>query len=118
MPATCTATRKKDGEPCDLPIVANSGFCWAHNPAYASARGKGGRNKSRANRVQRLVPASLKPTIGALFAALDEVHAGALDPKQAQAMAALAGAIARLYSVGVLEERVAALEATEGRRVG
>jgi hypothetical protein len=65
------------------------------------------------HRVQRLIPASLKPTIGELFVALEEVHAGTLDPRQAGAMAALAGAIARLYQVGVLEERIAVLEATQ-----
>jgi hypothetical protein len=48
--------------------------------------------------------------IGDLLAALDEVHAGTLDPKQASAMASLAGAITRAYGVGVLEERVQALE--------
>ena len=121
MAAICEAVRK-DGEPCQTPVVADSCWCFAHNPNLAAkrteARRQGGRNKSRVNRVQRLVPASLKPTIGALFTALEEVHAGTLDPRQAGAMAALAGAIARLYSVGVLEERIAALEPTEGRRVG
>jgi predicted P-loop ATPase len=48
--------------------------------------------------------------IGSLLAALDEVHAGTLDPRQAGAMASLAGAITRAYSVGVLEDRLAALE--------
>jgi hypothetical protein len=114
----CEATRK-DGQPCTTPIVADSRFCFAHSPELAAKRAeanrRGGRNKSRANRLQRLVPASLKPTIAALFTALEEVHAGDLDPKQARAMAALAGAIARLYSVGVLEERIAALEAMEGQ---
>jgi hypothetical protein len=50
--------------------------------------------------------------IGSLLDALDEVHTGDLDPKRASAMAALAGAIVRAYSVGVLEDRVAALEGT------
>jgi hypothetical protein len=52
--------------------------------------------------------------IGSLLAALDEVHAGTLDPRQASAMAALAGAIVRAYGVGVLEDRVAALEGIAG----
>jgi hypothetical protein len=119
MAATCQATRR-DGRPCETPIVGDSPYCFAHSPELAEKRAeasrRGGQNKSRAVRLQRLVPASLKPTIGALFVALEEVHAGSLDPKQAQAMAALAGAIARLYQAGVLEERIAALEATEGQR--
>jgi TRAP-type mannitol/chloroaromatic compound transport system permease large subunit len=120
MPAMCSATRSRDGRPCETPVVADSCFCFAHNPDLAAkrteARRQGGRNKARVNRVQRLVPASLKPTISMLFVALEEVHAGTLDPKAAGAMAALAGAIARLYSVGVLEERIAALEAAEERQ--
>src|SRR5215210_6841530 len=104
MAVTCEATRR-DGQPCQTPVVADSCFCFAHDPDLATkrteARRQGGRNKARVARVQRLVPASLKPTIGTLFTALEEVHAGDLEPKQGQAMAALAGAIARLYSVGV-----------------
>jgi hypothetical protein len=48
--------------------------------------------------------------IGSLLDALDEVHAGTLDPKQASAMASLACAITRAYGVGILEERLQALE--------
>ena len=119
MPATCQAT-KRDGSPCTVQVVGDARQCWAHDPALATKRAetrhRGGQNKSRAVRIQRLVPASLKPTIAALFTALEEVHAGTLDPKQAQAMAALAGALARLYSVGIIEERVAALESENRRR--
>src|SRR5215217_5118776 len=112
MAAICEATRR-DGHPCETPVVADSCFCFAHNPDLAAkrteARRQGGRNKAREIRVQRLVPASLKPTIATLFDALQQVHEGTLEPRQGAAMAALAGAIARLYSVGVLEERIAAL---------
>ena len=115
----CRAT-KRSGEPCGSAVVLASGYCFLHDPdRQAEARAfsaKGGRGKSRIARVERLVPSSLKPTIAALFTALEEVHTGGLDPKQGQAMAALAGAIARLYSVGVLEERLAALEAASGVR--
>jgi hypothetical protein len=52
--------------------------------------------------------------IASLLGALDEVHRGDLDPRQASAMAALSGAIVRAYAVGVLEDRVAALEGTAG----
>jgi hypothetical protein len=114
--ATCQATRR-DGQPCRTHIVGDSTYCFGHDPAMREKRlaasRKGGQNKSRANRLQRLVPASLKPTIAALILALEEVHSGTLEPKQGQAMAALAGAIARLYSVGVLEERIAVLEAAQ-----
>jgi hypothetical protein len=55
--------------------------------------------------------------IAALLDALDEVHRGDLDPKRASAMAALSGAVTRAYGVGILEERVQALEGQqEGSR--
>lgn len=110
---TCSAT-KRDGSRCSSMIVLPSGRCAMHDEDrqadVAAMRAKGGRGKSRIARVEKLVPASLRPTIATLFTALDEVHAGTLDPKQGQAMAALAGAIARLYTTGVLEERITALE--------
>ena len=45
-----------------------------------------------------------------LLDALAEVHNGDLEPGQANAMAALAGAIVKVYSSGQLEERLEALE--------
>jgi hypothetical protein len=90
-------------------------LCYAHDPARSGerdqARRKGGTNSATRARLDRLLPATLRPMIGNLLDALDEVHAGTLDPKQATAMASLAGAITRAYGVGVLEERVQALEA-------
>jgi hypothetical protein len=85
---------------------------------HAAVRAAGGRAKSRAARLDKLVPASLKPAIGVLFAALEEVHSGDLTPAQGQAMAAIAGAIGRLYQTGVLEERLSALEAAYGQDEG
>lgn len=113
----CRGTRK-DGTRCTAPVMGGGGYCFAHDPAKVTerdeARRKGGANSATRQRLDRLVPATLRPMIGHLLDALDEVHAGTLDPKQASAMASLAGAIVRAYSVGVLEERVQALEATQG----
>ena len=109
----CQALRKDD-PPCAVRALRGSEWCFAHDPTRAAqrdeARRKGGRGKAHSARIQKLVPASLKPTLVALFAALEEVHRGDLDPKQAQAMAALAGAIARLYTTAELEQRVTELE--------
>lgn len=57
------------------------------------------------------MPISLRPVLAALFAALEEVHRGDLEPGPANAMAALASAIVKVYGVGQLEERLQALEA-------
>jgi hypothetical protein len=45
---------------------------------------------------------------------MTEVRDGTLTARQAGALAALAGAIVRVYQAGLLEERVAALEAAQG----
>ena len=116
---------RRDGTPCGAQ-AGPSGWCWAHDPdheeARRAARSRGGKGKATARRLDKLVPATLKPVVGTLLDALEEVHQGDLDPKRASAMAALAGAVGRLYQTGVLEERLAALEAaqaaTEERRAG
>ncbi len=70
-----------------------------------------GRGKATARRVDKLVPVTLKPVVGTLLAALDAVRDGTLTPAQASAMAAVAGALVRVYSLAELEQRVEALEA-------
>jgi hypothetical protein len=116
-PKRCTGTRR-DGTPCAAAVMGPGTLCYAHDPTRATerdqARRKGGTNSASAARLDRLLPATLRPMIGSLLDALEEVHAGTLDPRQASAMASLAGAIVRAYSVGVLEDRVAALEGTAG----
>jgi uncharacterized small protein (DUF1192 family) len=52
-----------------------------------------------------------------LASALREVHSGELEPRQASAMAAVAGALVRVVQVGEMEERVRALEA-QAERLG
>ncbi len=119
-PKRCAGTRR-DGTPCAAAVMGPGTLCYAHDPARSAerdqARRKGGTNSATRARLDRLLPATLRPMIGNLLDALDEVHAGTLDPKQATAMASLAGAITRAYGVGVLEERVQALESQrEGAR--
>lgn len=116
-PKRCAGTRN-DGTGCTANVMGNGDFCFAHDPTKAAqrqaARVKGGANSATRARLDRLVPATLRPMIGDLLTALEEVHAGTLDPRRASAMAALAGAITKAYGVGVLEDRVAALEGTAG----
>jgi len=82
----------------------------------AAARVRGGKGKSRIARAGKLLPGELRPVLDTLIAAIDEVKAEALTPAQAGAMAALASAVVRLFTVGVLEQRVADLEARNGGR--
>src|SRR3712207_5769437 len=102
---TCRATRR-DGSPCTSTIVLPSGLCHMHDPdrraSVATARAKGGQGRRRTARVQRLMPATLRPVLVRLLDALDQTHEGELDPKVAGALAALAGAICKVYQQGQL----------------
>ncbi len=124
----CKATRC-DGTPCRSPAesIGPDGFCWAHSPTTReerqAARAKGGKGKASAARLDRLVPATLKPVLATLLDALDEVRGEdgqppTLSPQQAQAMAALARAAVAVYQVAEIEPRLAKLEeaAQDGRR--
>jgi hypothetical protein len=109
----CAGTRR-DGEPCAAPVTGDSGYCFAHDPGRAEerneARRRGGENRSNAARLHGLVPPRLVGTYDTLERALEEVHKGGLDPKQAQAMASLARAMVAVLTAGELEQRVRDLE--------
>jgi hypothetical protein len=118
MQATCSAARH-DGTPCRVPALA-SGYCFAHDPALAekraAARVAGGKGKARAARAQKRLPTDLRGVLGRLLTALDETHAGELEPRVASAMSALASAISRIYEVAELEERLEKLEGLTNER--
>ena len=111
-PLVCPAVRK-DGQRCRA-TPTGDGFCLAHSPALADKRraayARGGRNKSRRSRLAKLMPARLLPVFDVLQNALREVHDGCLDPRRAQAMASLAGAMVRVLTSGEMEDRMLKLE--------
>lgn len=113
MGKLCSATRR-DGSPCRGPVLGDASECWAHDPKQAErrteARKRGGQNRATASRAQRLLPRDMRPALALLFQALEEVHRGELDPRQAGAMAAVAGAIVKIYQIAEIEPRLAALE--------
>ena len=57
-----------------------------------------------------LVPPRLLATFDTLETALQEVHTGSLDPRQASAMAAVARAMVAVLTSGELEQRVRDME--------
>jgi len=91
-----------------------SGFCFSHDPALSQARrtgaATGGRNRSAEARLGRLVPSPLRLAVHKALTAVDEVHDGTLEPRQATAMASLISAAGRVYEVAELEQRLEALE--------
>lgn len=119
--ATRCKGARRDGSPCRGLALGASGLCWAHDPAnqerVRAARSAGGHAKSRAARIERLMPNVLRPVLERLLTALEEVHEGRLTARQAEAMSALSTAICRVYEIGCLEERLFDLEqATEKGR--
>lgn len=109
----CRAART-DGEACRA-RAHDDGYCLSHSPArtdqMAAARRRGGQNRSRSARLRKLAPPALLGVYERLERALQEVHDGELDPRQAAAMASLASAMVRVLTAGELEQRVRDLEA-------
>jgi hypothetical protein len=118
---TCTATCK-NGTPCSAAARPGKALCFAHCPDLQAkrqaARVNGGAGKATARRLDRLTPARLRPVLDKLYAALDGLEDGSVEPKVAVAMASVAGAIVRCYEVAEVEARLAALEGVGPRVTG
>ncbi len=114
VPNRCDS-RRKDGQPCTNPATGGGAYCFAHDPdreqARAEARTRGGQNSSNAVRLGNLCPPRLVAVFDRLERALEEVHTGTLEPRQASAMASLAGAMTRVLTTGELEQRLRDVEA-------
>ncbi len=117
MDTRCRSTRR-DGARCQGKARA-SGFCFAHDDALRQARSagntQGGRNKATATRLDKIVPATLKPVLSKLLTAMDDTCDGTMEARQATALASLAGAVVRVYELAALEERLNRLEEQTGQ---
>jgi hypothetical protein len=62
-------------------------YCWGHDPDLAEQRremsSKDGSNKSTTRRLDKHMPRSLQPVLAKLYAALEGVEAGTLEPNLA-----------------------------------
>jgi len=108
----CSAT-KKDGTPCQA-FAVRDGLCVGHLPNAIEARRRGGYNSSKRARLDAMLPSRLRPVLVQLEESITGVRDGDLSARQGQAIAALAGAVVRVYEAGVLEERLLALETRLG----
>ena len=117
MAAICEAVRK-DGEPCQTPIVGNGPYCFGHSPDLREKRlaasRKGGQNKANRIRLAKIMPLRLIPVWEQLEQALADVLDGRLEPRQASAAASLGRALVAVLQAGEFEERLRKLE--EGTR--
>ncbi len=109
----CAALRR-DGTPCRVQALPTGPYCWAHAPELREkrreGRARGGQNSSKMRRLLKLSPPELQAVLSRLLTALEDVQAGRLAPRAAQAMAALARAAAAIYEQAELAARVRALE--------
>ena len=104
--SVCRAT-KKDGSPCTLPSLGQSGLCWAHDPANAERRrrgqSRGGRNKPSkelANIKQRL----------------SDLADSVLEAKVDKGVAAVASQILNVYLRSIeLESKIKETDELEAR---
>jgi hypothetical protein len=112
-PKHCAGVRK-DGQPCQGPVLDGGAYCFTHDPTRAAARQaarqRGGHNRGAITRLRGLVPPRLLPIFDLLETALGEVHDGTLAPAQAAAMAALARAMVAVLQAGEVEQRLRELE--------
>jgi hypothetical protein len=116
----CRAT-KKDGSPCTLPSLGQSGLCWAHDPANAEKRRRGQRLGGRKKPDREL--ADIKRRLSELA---DDVVAGEVDKGAAAVAGQLLNTVIRAVSVELkareqmeLIERLEALEnALESKKGG
>ena len=114
----CRGTRR-DGTACQAAphAIGPDGYCWAHSPdkrdERRAARAKGGERRSNASRAGAALPKDLADVRDTLLGALSKLEAGALEPRTATAMAALARALVAVQEAGALERRLDALEASQ-----
>jgi hypothetical protein len=115
----CAATRK-DGSPCGGYAIAESVYCFSHDPKHAGAIAEARRRGGRARHGRRIgatgdaeavTLATLDDVLQFLERAVNDVLTLENSINRARALGYLAGAWGTLYESSELERRVAALEA-------
>src|SRR5215212_5081444 len=102
----CRAT-KKDGSPCTLPSLGQSGLCWAHDPANAARRRRGQSRGGRKKPIREL--ADIKRRLSDLAT---DVLEGNVDRGDAAVAGQLLNTVIRAVS---LELKVREVEELESR---
>ncbi len=109
----CSATRA-NGDQCRAQALPGHELCWAHDPSHrakaAEARKAGGKNSSRAARIEARTATGVKDISRILESAMGRVYSGTMKPAQGAALASMAGAWIKLREVGEVDERLAELE--------
>ena len=121
----CAATRA-DGQPCGMPPMADSEFCWAHDPANAEAAAEARRlGGMRHKREGTLASAYQFDGLGNVYDIRRLIEIAVLDTlgmensiQRARTLAYLAQTALKSLEVGEVQDRLAVLEESVlGRRV-
>lgn len=104
----------RTGGPCGAPAVHGGDWCIWHSPDLQAQRAewnrKGGKGRSTASRVRKMVPETLLDVEAMLRRTMAAVEAGEMEPAVLNALSNGARAFAALYEAGILLSRVDRLE--------
>lgn len=119
-----------NGVPCRANAQTGKDYCFLHDPEKVeevkAARSKGGSSlkiidpkrlkpwRGTAGEVTVLKSPSPQDVVNLLADTIDEVKSGQIDPKVANAVGYLAGAIMKAIELDAFDERLAALEEAIG----
>lgn len=113
--------RTKSGQPCRMKTKAGNTYCFTHDPttraAQAAARKRGGRNRSRHGGNAGTVPTEITnlQEAGALLAYIvQELLVMDNGVPRARALLQAYEMYLKTFEIGELEERIKALEQTQG----
>lgn len=117
----CQAKTKR-GQPCRAYALAQSAFCFRHDPTQAKARRKASAAGGRARHGRKILftpgePITLATVADVLKLLESEVNAVLtleVSLSRGQTIARLAGAFVSAFQVGEIEQRLAALESSLG----
>jgi len=119
---TCEA-RRHNGEPCRMPPLQGSRFCWAHDPSKAKeraeARKRGGFMAHRpAGDVGEVDLRDVRSVLALIERAIRDTLALKNSVPRNRAIGSLAATALKALEIGELERRIEALERAleEGRR--
>src|SRR5262249_8195262 len=121
----CTALTNK-GEPCRVPAMPGSAYCFFHRPDLAEARAAGRKKGSQRRKVQSLPPGekpevslgSTADVITFLGLVANEVYQGRLAPKRGNCLSLICSTLLRGLEVDLTAELIELREALETRTKG
>ena len=109
----CHGTNKR-GESCGARPIKGRPWCLKHDPGLENQRREwnreGGHRSSNASRAAKRIPADIRAVLDDLYETLAELRSGTLPKGRATEVAAVAGAIVRVYEVASVESRLDRIE--------